>query len=250
VSENWDKVYSKRFGGTWSPNEGVVRFTARYLRRRVGINVYDTRRRVGKILDTGCGNGRHVLFFAEQGFDVYGLDISKEAVEIARGWLNSRSLKAHLEIGSITRLPFEDNFFDVVVSCEVLDHVKFAEAKEAMQEIRRVSTQGAYFYVTLRSTRDSECGRGQEVEKNTFVLQEGYEKGFMQHFFELEEIKELLEGFKIFDIECHEQLFPQVYSVDKAFLQSSRGQKKFIDVSSPLDLNLKYSRWHIAAEKV
>jgi len=250
VKQKWDSVYSKRFGGMWSPDEGVVRFTARFLQRRVGIEAYDVKRRVGKILDAGCGNGRHVLFFAEQGYDVYGLDITREAVEMATAWLNRRGLKAHLELGDIKNMSFEDKFFDVVICYGVLDHIRFSEAKEAIQEIRRVCTPGAYFYITLRSTRDSEFGRGQEIEKNTFTLQEGYEKGFIQHFFDLEEINELLEGFGIFDIECHEQIFPDIYSVDKAFLQSSKGQKKFIDVSSPLDLNLKYSRWHIAAEKV
>ncbi len=250
MTEKWDRVYSKRFGGTWYPNEGVIRFTARYLQRRVGIDAWEVKTKVRRILDAGCGNARHVVFFAEQGYDVYGLDIAKEAIEIATAWLHNKDLEAHLEVGDVKSLPFEDKFFDVVISCEVLDHVAFSEAKEAMQEIRRVSAKGAYLYVTLRSTRDSEFGRGQETEKNTFILQEGYEKGLIQHFFDLEEIGELLEGFRIFDIECYEQLFPEVYSVDKAFLQSSKGQKRFIDVSGPLDLNLKYSRWHIAAEKV
>jgi len=35
-------------------------------------------RRNLKILDIGCGSGRHVKLFAEQGFDVYGTDFSKE----------------------------------------------------------------------------------------------------------------------------------------------------------------------------
>lgn len=228
MNEKWDKVYSKRFGGTWYPNEGVVRFTARYLQRRVGINAYDIKKRVGRILDVGCGNGRHVVFLAKQDFDVYGLDISKEAIEVAMAWLSNEDLNAHLESGSVTRLPFEDKFFDVVIACEVLDHVKFAEAKEAMQEIRRVSDEDAYLYVTLRSTGDSECGRGQEVAKNTFILQEGYEKGIIQHFFDLDEIEELLAGFRIFDIECHEQKFPDVFTVDKAFFQSSKGQRRLL----------------------
>lgn len=250
MKKTWNNVYKKQFRATWYPMDGVIRFTARYLKRRIGIDLYDIRKEAKRVLDVGCGNGNHVVFFAEQGFDVYGLDISKEAIEIARAWLHKRDLNAHLEVGNVTRLPFEDKFFDVVISHGVLDHVKFAEAKEAMQEIRRVSAEDAYLYVTLRSTWDSECGRGQEVEKNTFILQEGYEKGIIQHFFDLDEIEELLAGFRIFDIECYEQKFPDVFTVDKAFFQSSKGQKKIIDVSNRLDLNLKYSRWHIAAEKV
>lgn len=245
----WDKVYSKAFGGGWYPSEGIVRFTARYLQRRVGIDAGDVKRKVNRVLDAGCGNGSHVVFFAEQGFDVYGIDISKEAIEIANAWLTRSGLKANLKVGDIGNLPFEDAYFDVVISYGVLDHITFSEAKKALQEIKGVSAKGAYIYITLRSIEDSEYGRGQEVEKNTFILQEGYERGVIQHFFDLEEIEELLQGFRIFDIELHEQRFPNIYTVDKAFLQSSKGEKKFIDLSKPVDFNLKYSRWHIAAEK-
>ena len=40
----WNRVYSKTFGGTWYPNEGIVRFAARYLQRRLGINAWDVKR--------------------------------------------------------------------------------------------------------------------------------------------------------------------------------------------------------------
>ena len=104
--QNWDKVYSKKFGGTWYPNEGVVRFAARYLKRRVGINVYEKKKKLKRILDAGCGNGRHVVFFATQGYDVYGFDISKEAIKIAKAWLIKEKLKAHLQVSDIEKLNF------------------------------------------------------------------------------------------------------------------------------------------------
>jgi SAM-dependent methyltransferase len=250
MDSRWNSVYSKTFNGMWYPGEGQVRFTARYLKRRAGIDVWDVKRKVNRLLDAGCGIGRHIIFFAEQGFDVYGVDISEEAIEIAKAWLAKEGLKANIQVGDLTKLPFAAEYFDVVITDGVLDHITFAQAKAALQEIKRVSTKGAYLYITLRAIGESEYGRGQKVEKNTFTLQEGYEKGIMQHFFDTDEIRELLDGFRIFDIECHEQKFPDIFTVDKGFLQSSRGTKKYIDLSKPLDFNLKYSRWHIAAEKV
>lgn len=249
MEQKWEKVYSETFGGQWYTDEGVVRFTARFLQRRVGIEIYDKKREVQRILDAGCGNGRHIVFFAEQGFNVWGVDISEEAIRIADAWLNKKGLKAHLHVGDIKTLPFESQYFDVVISYGVLDHITFTDAKKALQEINRVSGKGAYVYITLRSTEDSECGRGEKVANNTFVLQEGYEKGIIQHFFDWEEIKELFKGFNIFDVELHEERFPETFTIDKAFIQSSRGERRFIDLSKSVDLNLKYSRWHIAAEK-
>ena len=249
MEQEWNQVYSKTFGGQWYPDEGVVRFTARYLQRRVGIDVYDRKRQTKRVLDAGCGNGRHVVFFAEQGFDVCGIDISEEAIEIANAWLGKRGLKAHLEVGDILKLPFENGYFDVIISYGVLDHITFSEAKRIMKEIGRVVAKDGYMYITLRSTEDSECGRGEKTGNNTYVLQEGYERGIIQHFFDLEEIKELLTGFRIFDIELYEEKFPEVYSLDKSFLQSSKGIKKYIDLSNP-NLNIKSSRRHITAERV
>jgi len=250
MEEKWNQVYSKTFGGQWYPDEGVIRFAARYLQRRLGIDAWNVKRKPRRILDAGCGNGRHVIFFAEQGFDVYGIDISKEAIEIANAWLAKKGLKAKLKAGDIEKLPFEDEYFDVVISYGVLDHIPFSKAKKAIEEIKRVCLTNGYIYITLRSTEDSEYGRGEKVDHNTFVLQKGYEKGIIQHFFDLEEIKELFSDLKIFDIEIHEQRFPDIFTVDKAFLQSSKGERKFIELSKPVSLNLKYSRWHIAAEKV
>jgi SAM-dependent methyltransferase len=216
----------------------------------VGIDAYDIKKSANRILDAGCGNGRHIVFFAEQGFNVYGIDISREAIEIAKAWLVQKGLKADLRVGDIKKLPFDDEFFDAIISFGVLDHITFSNAKKAIKEIKRVLMPGGYLFITLRSTESSEFGRGKKVAKNTFVLKEGYEKGLIQHYFDLEEIKELLEGFKIFDIELYEQKFPSAYTVDKSFLQSSKGIKKYLDLTNSIDFNLKDSRWYIAAEKI
>jgi len=235
--KKWDKVYSKKFGGVWYPNEGVIRFVARFIKRRVGINIYESKKKVEKILDVGCGNGRHVIFFAKQGFDVYGFDISKEAMNIAKAWLSKEGLKAHLLVSDVGKLPFRGHHFDLVISCETLDHISFLKAKKTIKEIKKALVPGGYLFITLRSTESSEYGRGERVDKNTFKLKEGYEKGLFQHYFDLKEIKELLRGFKIFDIELHEQKFPSIYTLDKAFLQSSTGMKKYLDLKKPIDFN-------------
>jgi len=247
MKEKWDSRYQS--GGMWYPDEGVLKFSARYLQRRMGIDSWDVKRKVERILDAGCGHGRHIIYFSEQGYDVYGVDVSETAIEIANKWLSSIGLKGKAMVGNLINLSFEPEFFDVVISFGVLDHVMFSEAKKIIEEIKRVLTKGGYAYITLRSTEDSEFGRGKKVDHNTFTLERGYEKDMIQHYFDLEEIKELFQGFKIFVIELHEDKFPKSYSIDKAFLQSSQGIKKYVDLKTPVDLDLKYSRWHIGVEK-
>lgn len=249
MKEKWNKIYKKRFNGVWYPRETIVKFVARYVQRRMGVEEYLTRKKVKRVLDVGCGNGRHIKFFAEQGFDVFGIDISKEAIDLAGVWLKSENLKADLKVGTSEKLPYEDEYFDIVLLDGVLDHIKFSNAKKTIEEVKRVLAPKGYLFLKLRSTLDSEFERGKKVDYHTFILEEGYEGGEIQHFFDSEEIKELLNEFKIFDMVLIEEKFPRSYTVDKAFLQSSRGEKKYVDASIPLKMELRNCEWHIAAEK-
>ncbi|MDP3722487.1 MAG: methyltransferase domain-containing protein [Candidatus Omnitrophota bacterium] len=76
-AEIWDAMYANRVRVPWLPAEDVVRFCARHLQMQVGPTAYRRHRPCERILDLGCGNGRHVLYFARQGFRVSGVDCSK-----------------------------------------------------------------------------------------------------------------------------------------------------------------------------
>ena len=123
--KNWEKVYEEKFNGTWYPAENIVKFSARYLKRRIGIENWEIKRKVGRVLDAGCGVGRHVLFFQEQGLKAHGIDISDEAVKVGNVWLKSKGLKPTLKTASVTELPFRNDYVDVVISHETLDHISF-----------------------------------------------------------------------------------------------------------------------------
>ncbi|RSD35147.1 MAG: methyltransferase type 11 [Methanohalophilus sp.] len=244
----WDKIYSKRINGLWYPREGVVKFVARFIKRRVGIDRYDMKSEANKVLDLGCGNGRHVVFFAEQGFEVSGIDISSEAIEIAKAWIKKKNLMADLKTADAEKIPYEDNSFDIVISDGVIDHVSFDKAMLIMNEVKRVLKPKGYVYIKLRSTEDSECGRGDIVGPNTYILANGYEKGIIQHFFDQNEIKKLFDGFTLLDLECNETKFSKNFSIDKAFLQSSNKCEEHLDFSSELEMCLKYSEWLVTAK--
>lgn len=65
-----------------------------------------------RILDLGCGKGRHARYLAEKGFDVTGLDISASSIVFARHFEHE-----HLNFYQHDmRLPFRSNYFDAVVN--------------------------------------------------------------------------------------------------------------------------------------
>ena len=69
-----------------------------------------------KVLDVGCGTGRHSVRMAQEGAVVTGVDFSEGMLERARGKAREGGVEVEFvrhDIGG--RLPFEDGAFDLVV---------------------------------------------------------------------------------------------------------------------------------------
>lgn len=224
--KRWDEVYSQKFMTMWYPNEDIIRFCSRLIQKKLTHDRYEVRRPVERVLDLGCGNGRHAMYFARQGVKASGIDLSPQAIEWAKDWARREQLDVDFRVGDITELPYTDATFDVVVSHGVLDHVPSETAERAAREVRRVLKPKGLFYCDLRSNEDYEYGIGKEVARNTFELAEGYEKGLVQHFFAEDEIVALFDG-----------LFRIIYS-------------EITEQKLGPDYKQKFSRWVLALEAV
>ena len=98
---------------------------------------------LGRVLDAGCGNGTtlHLLKSAYH-FDAYGVDISQTAVDLAQ------RMGIEAKVADITQnIPFPDNYFDVVVCSEVLEHLISPE--KALQEIWRLGKNETIFIFSV-----------------------------------------------------------------------------------------------------
>lgn len=85
-----------------------------------------------RILDTGCGLGMYVRAFRQFSDEVYGIDVDPDKIAQASCEL------PNLQVAPAELLPFEDDFFDVVLSHEVWEHVNDdrAAAREAVRVLR------------------------------------------------------------------------------------------------------------------
>ncbi len=93
-----------------------------------------------KVLEIGCGCGTDLLQFARAGAEVYGIDLSKHSVELARKRFNLYGLKAEVNDGDGENLPFHAEQFDLVYSWGVLHHTP--NPPKAVMEIYRVLKRG------------------------------------------------------------------------------------------------------------
>jgi len=87
-----------------------------------------------KILDAGCGTGALLENLIEHGYeDVKGMDISEHALFYCK----KRDLNQIL-LGSISRLPFRDNQFDLITSIDVICCLQVVDDVSALREFYRV----------------------------------------------------------------------------------------------------------------
>ena len=86
-----------------------------------------------KILDVGCGKGFLINDLKElcPGLDVYGVDISEYAIQNCLSQVKGKCYE-----GSATKLPFEDKFFDLVISITTLHNLFNYDLDLALQEIK------------------------------------------------------------------------------------------------------------------
>jgi SAM-dependent methyltransferase len=98
----------------------------------------------GRILEAGCGLAKWVKFFEEQGFEAYGLDFSKVAIEASLSkWPGLR-----LVCGDLRKMPYEDGFFKAIVSFGAIEHDEQGP-EAALHEIYRVLARNGILYCTV-----------------------------------------------------------------------------------------------------
>ena len=104
-----------------------------------------------KVLDLGSGGGLFSEELAKIGFKTYGIDLSGNSILIAKHHARSNNLKINYKQSSGESIPFENNFFDLVFSCDVLEHVN--DLPKVVSEISRVlKTDGCFLYETINRT--------------------------------------------------------------------------------------------------
>lgn len=142
----WDGDRKICYGG-YRYMEGRWEKVARAMAEHYGIKPGD------KILDVGCGKGFLLFDFTKvvPGIEVYGLDISKYAIENSK-----EEIKDRLQVGNAIELPFEDRSFDFVFSITTLHNLHCYDLDKALREIERVGKKNKY--VCVESYRN-------EVEK-------------------------------------------------------------------------------------
>lgn len=108
-----------------------------------------------RLLDLGCGGGRHAFEAARRGAHVVALDAGAKEIDDVRAVFAAMAEAGELDgagdtvalRGDARRLPFADGSFDRIIAAEVLEHVP--EDGQALGELARVLRPGGTLAVTV-----------------------------------------------------------------------------------------------------
>jgi len=98
-----------------------------------------------QVLDLGCGTGRHTKVLQRRRANVYGIDLSRKMIKIAKNEVKS----VKLVIGSAYNLPYKSGCFDLVVAGLVADY--FEDLDKAFREIYRVLKKSGIFIFSIKN---------------------------------------------------------------------------------------------------
>lgn len=130
-----------------------------------------------KILDIGCAKGYLLDEFGKKlkKSTLCGLDISQYAIKNS-----NKMIKKYLSIGNATELPFENNYFDLVISINSLHNIlNLDKLKIAFKEINRVSKKNIFISLGAYETKqEKKILDNWAVVATTYMSIEQWEKFF------------------------------------------------------------------------
>jgi SAM-dependent methyltransferase len=146
----------------------------------------------GKVLDLGCGGGRHSLLLASEGFEVFGIDFARAAIDTAIANAKTARLTIDFRVGDALKLPYEDSFFDVVNDDGCLHHIDPEQWPVYVQNVARVLRPGGILRVkafSLNCTYFKKNAAGKPVSQWIRLANSGF-----TYFFSESDIRTLFRG--------------------------------------------------------
>ncbi len=167
VAEYYDEYYNSEFGRKVDA-----------LEKRL-IKKYIEQIPIKNALEVGCGTGHWTEFFINNGFEITGIDISENMINIAR----KKNLKdAKFEIINIEDAPYPDNSFDNIFAITSLEFVD--NRQKAIEQIYRILKPGGYLLIGCLN-QNSFIGKTKQSNK-VFAR---------ANFFDTEQLQEILNIF-------------------------------------------------------
>ncbi len=169
MTENYDKMWDD-FAKVKAPIYHRIKFKpvtriglTNYIREKL-IFEYPSFNKKQLALDVGCASGKQTLELTKYVKIAYGVDISKNFIKVANQMAKQQKIKnAVFKTSKSEKLPFKDKMFDVVICCEVLEHVE--DLKSSFNELNRVTKDNGQLLITVPNLNSDGTIHGRFLRK-------------------------------------------------------------------------------------
>ncbi|MBP8994125.1 MAG: class I SAM-dependent methyltransferase [Bacteroidales bacterium] len=168
--KNEEKFWNNPENIRWFNDQPVSNYWVQFFQ--------NNRLEIKRVLDLGCGAGRNTQFLFEYGFDVFACDYYDGMVEAARKRLLKQGFKKQVVINRVIKssmldLPYEDNFFDAILSNGVFHNVSnLKEMQRTLSESSRVIRKGGFLCFNLFSSLYIDPSLI-KIKNNVYLTKEG-----------------------------------------------------------------------------
>ena len=190
MNTDWNSVYRNKPYLELRPHQGLVEVFKQ-------LNPEKNSR----ILDLGCGDGRHLVYLARQGFVPLGVDNAFWGLLRAKQWALKETLNIRFLYADVGSLPLAAESFELVISIQVIHHQKTEGIQKTLDGVRSLLRPGGCFFFTVPKYPPGSW-KGEkysELEPHTFAPLEGFEQGIPHHFFTPQELALMLKDFEILE---------------------------------------------------
>lgn len=215
AKNEWTKLYNVQNDLSY-PAEGVIRILKGSFPGLLMPNP-----KTGKILDLGCGDGRHFPLFEQVGLTGYGTEIGDEICTALSQRLNDRGIKfGEIRKGTTDNLPFEGQFFDYLLtwnSCYYMTAGDGLDFRKHIKEMARVIKKDGWIICSIpkktcfiyKDSRSAEVPGFRILAKDPWGTREGEILKCYESRDEIEgEFGEFFTGF------CHSDIDMKWFGLD------------------------------------
>jgi SAM-dependent methyltransferase len=211
MRETWETSFEEQIArGAYNtaPVEALVRTVSYYLRDRYeGQDLSQLH-----FCEMGCGAGPNLIWLAEKGIRVSGVDIAPNALALARENFERRGLADKVEQfveGTVSHVPeLGDGSLDGILESCVYQHIAREERLAAFREVDRLIAPGGVFAGHMldqgHTVFEKHSHEQLAEDPGTVVLSEGGSNVYLtniglSHFFSKDEVRGLFPGWSVVD---------------------------------------------------
>lgn len=155
LDNDGERMIPEYHQGTFIYGEHIVRYGAakKIVKNKV-------------VLDIACGSGYGSNLLSNEAKKVYGVDVSSEAVKYAKSKFSNDNIE--FLVGDAESIPLPDNFVDIVITFETIEHVK--NYRKFMAEMKRVLKDDGLAIIS--TPNDTEFSEGNHFHLHEFEHEE------------------------------------------------------------------------------